>query len=72
MWGTSICARGSLADTLAAPIAARVVAAASHSSGRARTAGGPLDLEALVEHVRRLPQPFRAAIEGRIVRRDCW
>lgn len=32
--------------------------------------GGPLDLDALVEHVRRLPQPFGAAVEGRITRRD--
>lgn len=29
---------------------------------------GPVDLEALVEYVESLPQPFSAAIEGRIVR----
>jgi 5'-nucleotidase len=29
---------------------------------------GPLDLDALVEYVKQLPQPFSAAIEGRIQR----
>ncbi len=29
---------------------------------------GPVDLDALVEHIEALPQPFSAAIEGRIVR----
>jgi 5'-nucleotidase len=34
--------------------------------GTARV-GGPIDLDTLVEHVSSLPQPFSAAIEGRIL-----
>jgi 5'-nucleotidase len=30
--------------------------------------GGPIDLDALVDYVENLPQPFTAAIEGRITR----
>jgi 5'-nucleotidase len=30
--------------------------------------GGPIDLDALITYVQGLPQPFSAAIEGRIVR----
>jgi 5'-nucleotidase len=30
--------------------------------------GGPVDLDALIEFVAALPQPFQAAIEGRITR----
>lgn len=30
--------------------------------------GGPLDLDALITHIQTLPQPFSAAVEGRIVR----
>ena len=30
--------------------------------------GGPLDLDALIAYIQSLPQPFSAAIEGRIVR----
>jgi 5'-nucleotidase len=33
-------------------------------------ATGPTDIDALVAHIERLPQPFTAAIEGRIRRRD--
>ena len=33
-------------------------------------AAGPLDLEALVAYVKKLDQPFTAAIEGRIRRGD--
>jgi 5'-nucleotidase len=35
--------------------------------GTARV-GGPIDVDALVDHVGLLPQPFSAAIEGRVVR----
>jgi 5'-nucleotidase len=31
---------------------------------------GPVDLQALIAHVKSLPQPFTAAIEGRIERVD--
>jgi len=31
---------------------------------------GPLDLDATLEHIRSLPQPFTAAVEGRIVREN--
>lgn len=31
---------------------------------------GPVDLDALVAHIKSLPQPFSAAIEGRIVRQN--
>ncbi len=30
--------------------------------------GGPIDLDALIAHIKSLPQPFSAAIEGRIAR----
>ncbi len=30
--------------------------------------GGPLDLDALITHIQTLPQPFSAAVDGRIVR----
>jgi 5'-nucleotidase len=32
--------------------------------------GGPIDLDALVEYVGSLAQPFSASIEGRITRRN--
>jgi len=30
--------------------------------------GGPIDLDALISYIKSLPQPFSAAIEGRITR----
>jgi 5'-nucleotidase len=30
--------------------------------------GGPIDLDALIDYVESLPQPFSAAVEGRIIR----
>jgi 5'-nucleotidase len=38
-------------------------------SGGQNQVGGPVDLDALVEHIETLPQPFSATVDGRITRR---